>query len=58
VNWLGGPKTALFAVMLVSVWTQLGYQLTVFLAGLRAIPQLTSTPLAWTARMPGSASGA
>jgi ABC-type sugar transport system permease subunit len=39
VNWLGDPKTALFAVMLVSVWTQLGYQLTVFLAGLRAIPQ-------------------
>src|SRR2546428_6606931 len=25
--------------MLVSVWMQLGYQLTVFLAGLRAIPQ-------------------
>jgi len=39
VNWLGDPKTALFAVMLVSVWIQLGYQLTVFLAGLRAIPQ-------------------
>jgi len=39
LNWLGDPKTALFAVMLVSVWTQLGYQLTVFLAGLRAIPQ-------------------
>src|SRR5260370_30397632 len=39
LNWLGDPKTALLAVMLVSVWTQLGYQLTVFLAGLRAIPQ-------------------
>ncbi len=39
VNWLGDPRTALGAVMLVSVWTQLGYQLTVFLAGLRAIPQ-------------------
>jgi len=39
VNWLGDPKTALLAVMLVSVWIQLGYQLTVFLAGLRAIPQ-------------------
>jgi multiple sugar transport system permease protein len=39
VNWLGDPKTALGAVMLVSVWTQLGYQLTVFLAGLQAIPQ-------------------
>src|SRR5437764_4554929 len=39
VNWLGDPRTALGAVMLVSVWMQLGYQLTVFLAGLRAIPQ-------------------
>src|SRR5438046_1542952 len=39
VNWLGDPKTALLAVMLVSVWMQLGYQLTVFLAGLRASPQ-------------------
>ena len=39
VNWLGDPQTALGAVMLVSVWTQLGYQVTVFLAGLRAIPQ-------------------
>lgn len=39
VDWLGDPKTALFAVMFVSVWIQLGYQLTVFVAGLRAIPQ-------------------
>jgi len=39
VNWLGDPKTALVAVMLVSVWMQLGYQLTIFLAGLRSIPQ-------------------
>ena len=40
INWLGDPKTALFALMLVSVWIQLGYQVTVFLAGLRAIPQV------------------
>ena len=39
VNWLRDLKTALAAVMLVSVWMHLGYQLTVFLAGLRAIPQ-------------------
>src|SRR5882762_3754183 len=39
VNWRGDPKTALAAVMLVSVWIHLGYQLAVFLAGLRAIPQ-------------------
>src|SRR2546425_8903758 len=39
VNWLGDPRTALAAVMLVSVWIHLGYQVTVLLAGLRAIPQ-------------------
>jgi ABC-type sugar transport system permease subunit len=39
VDWLGNPKTALVAVMLLSIWTQLGYQMTVFLAGLHGIPQ-------------------
>ena len=39
VNWLGDPTTALPAVMVVSVWIHLGYQVTVFVAGLRAIPQ-------------------
>jgi ABC-type sugar transport system permease subunit len=39
VDWLGDPRTALLSVMLLSVWVQLGYQVTVFLAGLQAIPQ-------------------
>jgi ABC-type sugar transport system permease subunit len=39
VDWLGDPRTALLAVMLISVWVQLGYQMTVFLAGLQGIPQ-------------------
>jgi multiple sugar transport system permease protein len=39
VDWLGNPKTALLAVMVVSVWVQFGYQMTVFLAGLNGIPQ-------------------
>ena len=39
VDWLGDPRTALFAVMIVSVWLQVGYQMVLFLAGLRAIPQ-------------------
>ncbi|HXV91462.1 MAG TPA: sugar ABC transporter permease [Gemmatimonadales bacterium] len=38
VDWLGDPRTALLAVMLLSVWVQLGYQMTVFLAGLQGIP--------------------
>ena len=39
VDWLGNPKTALLAVMVASVWVQLGYQMTVFLAGLNGIPE-------------------
>src|SRR5256886_3510917 len=39
VDWLGSPRTALVAVMIVSVWVQLGYQMTVFLAGLQGVPQ-------------------
>jgi ABC-type sugar transport system permease subunit len=39
VDWLGNPRTALLAVMLMSVWVQLGYQMVVFLAGLQGIPQ-------------------
>ena len=38
VDWLGSPRTALVAVMIVSVWAQLGYQMTVFLAGLQGVP--------------------
>lgn len=39
VDWLGNPHTALAAVMLVSIWVQVGYQMVVFLAGLQGIPQ-------------------
>ena len=39
VNWLGSPRTALLAIIMVTVWTQVGYQMVVFLAGLQGIPQ-------------------
>jgi multiple sugar transport system permease protein len=39
VDWLGNPHTALVAVMLVSIWVQVGYQMVVFQAGLQGIPQ-------------------
>jgi len=38
-DWLGDPRTALAAVMLMSIWVQFGYQMVIFLAGLQAIPQ-------------------
>ncbi|PYP57787.1 MAG: hypothetical protein DMD44_09195 [Gemmatimonadetes bacterium] len=39
VDWVGDPAIALIAVMIVSVWTQLGYQMAVFHAGLESIPR-------------------
>src|SRR5205814_912653 len=40
VDWLGSPRTALLAVMIVSVWVQFGYQISVFLAGLQGVPEV------------------
>ncbi|MBL8983996.1 MAG: sugar ABC transporter permease [Gemmatimonadetes bacterium] len=37
-DWLGDPATALPALMVVSVWVQLGYQMVVYLAGLQGVP--------------------
>jgi len=37
-DWLGDPRTALAAIIVVTVWTQVGYQMIVFLAGLQGIP--------------------
>jgi len=39
VDWLGDPGVALIALMIVSVWTQVGYQMAVFHAGLESIPR-------------------
>ncbi|HEW91467.1 MAG TPA: sugar ABC transporter permease [Thermotogaceae bacterium] len=38
LNWLGDPKIALISVMIVSIWSQIGYQMVIFLAGLQGIP--------------------
>ena len=39
-DWLGDPRFALVAVMLLSAWVHLGYQMVIFLAGLQGIPQV------------------
>lgn len=39
-DWLGDPKFALVAVMILSAWVHLGYQMVIFLAGLQGIPQV------------------
>jgi multiple sugar transport system permease protein len=39
VAWLSDPATAMIAIMLMSIWIQLGYQMIIFIAGLHGIPQ-------------------
>jgi multiple sugar transport system permease protein len=39
VNWLSNPATAMIAVMIMSIWLQMGYMMVIFIAGLQAIPQ-------------------
>lgn len=37
-DWLGNPKIALFSVALVDVWKGVGIAMTIFIAGIQAIP--------------------
>jgi ABC-type sugar transport system permease subunit len=39
VPWLTSPTTALPAIMIMSIWLVVGYQMVLFQAGLNAIPQ-------------------
>lgn len=36
--WLGDPSTALLSVAIVSIWMGMGYNMVLFLAGLKSIP--------------------
>ncbi|POX55130.1 sugar ABC transporter permease [Streptomyces sp. Ru71] len=38
-SWLTDPSTALYAIAAVGIWSQIGYNAVIFLAGLQAIPQ-------------------
>ena len=37
-NWLGDPNMALISLAIVSIWQTAGYNMVLFVAGLRAIP--------------------
>lgn len=39
LHWTSDPRTALFAVALVSLWSALGYNIIIFSAGLQGIPR-------------------
>lgn len=38
--FLGSPKQALFAVAVVVIWQNLGFQIVIFLAGLQGVPRM------------------
>jgi multiple sugar transport system permease protein len=38
LGWLTDPSTALISVMIVNIWLGVGYQMVIFLAGLKSIP--------------------
>jgi multiple sugar transport system permease protein len=39
VNWLGDPRWAMPAIILLAVWKNFGYNMVVFIAGLQSIPE-------------------
>jgi multiple sugar transport system permease protein len=50
VNWLGDPRWAMLAIILMSVWKNFGYNMIIFVAGLQSIP----TTLYEAARVDGA----
>jgi multiple sugar transport system permease protein len=37
-NWIADPDTALYALVVIGIWSSIGYHLIIFLAGMQAIP--------------------
>mgnify|MGYP000899039438 CR=1 FL=1 len=37
-DWLGDPKTALFAIIVLSIWQAVGFHMIIWLSGLQTIP--------------------
>ena len=38
INWLMNPKTALIAIMVMTIWKDFGYAVVMFMAGLYSLP--------------------
>lgn len=38
-NWLSDPKYSLIAIAIVGIWSQVGYNMVIFLSGLQEIPK-------------------
>jgi len=38
IDWLGNPKTAMYAIIFMSIWQAVGYHMIIWLGGLQTIP--------------------
>ena len=56
IDWLGDPRWAMPAIILMAVWKNFGFNMVIFIAGLQSIPERSTRPRASTARGPGSSS--
>lgn len=39
VNWISDPKIAIFSIAIIGIWSVLGYNMVLFLAGLQEVPR-------------------
>ena len=39
IDWLGNPSVAMWAIIIMSIWQGVGFQMVLFLAGLQGIPK-------------------
>lgn len=53
VNWLMNPKTALGAVIVMTIWKDFGYAVVMYMAGLYSLPADAWKRRRWMAPMRG-----
>ena len=54
IDWLGDPRFAMAAIILMAVWKNFGFNMVIFVAGLQSIPEV----LYEAARVDGAGAGA
>lgn len=39
MNWIDNPKVAMFSIVVIGIWSTVGYSMVLLLAGLQEIPK-------------------
>src|SRR5699024_218747 len=42
IAWIEDPKIALYSIVIIGIWSQIGYCMVLFLSGLQEIPKVTT----------------